>query len=338
MIQKAREVQSKGSRAFKLQHKLNNVRKRAIEWNRTIFGKIEKELKEKQQDLQEIQDNIQTMADVRKERQLREEIEMLMFREEIMWAQKARNEWILKGDRNTKYFQTLVKQRRARSKILHLKLENGEFTEDLEVIENTLVTHFKEQFTDIESRSLQEISEELQSLPIPQIDHHQQQLLDMPVTNEEIERAIFQMGPHKAPGPNRIPAFFFQEFWDIVKQDILLSVKAFFHSGSLLKSLNHTYITLIPKMNNHDEVTHFRPISLCNVTYKIISKILVNRLKPLMDKLISPFQNAFIQGRSITDNILLAHEIFDTLKKKKGRKKGFGVWKIDMNKAYDRVS
>ena len=118
----------------------------------------------------------------------------------------------------------------------------------------------------------------------------------MPVTNEEIERAIFQMGPHKAPGPNGIPAFFFQEFWDIVKQDILLSVKAFFHSGSLLKSLNHTYITLIPKMNNHDEVTHFRPISLCNVTYKIISKILVNRLKPLMDKLISPFQNAFIPG------------------------------------------
>lgn len=115
MIQKAREVQSKGSRAFKLQHNLNNVRKRAIEWNRTIFGKIKKELKEKQQDLQEIQDNIQTMADVRKERQLREEIEMLMFREEIMWAQKARNEWILKGDRNTKYFQTLVKQRRARS-------------------------------------------------------------------------------------------------------------------------------------------------------------------------------------------------------------------------------
>ena len=338
MIQKAWEVQSKGSRAFKLQHKLNNVRKRAIEWNRTIFGKIEKELKEKQQDLQEIQDNIQTTADVRKERQLREEIEMLMFREEIMWAQKARNEWILKGDRNTKYFQTLVKQRRARSKILHLKLENGEFTEDSEVIENTLVTHFKEQFTDLESRSLHEISKELQSLPIPQIDHHQQQLLDMPVTNEEIERAIFQMGPHKAPGPNGIPAFFFQEFWDIVKQDILLSVKAFFHSGSLLKSLNHTYITLIPKMNNHDEVTHFRPISLCNVTYKIISKILVNRLKPLMDKLISPFQNAFIQGRSITDNILLAHEIFDTLKKKKGRKKGFGVLKIDMNKAYDRVS
>ena len=91
-----------------------------------------------------MQDNVQNIADVRKERQLREEIEMLMIREEIIWAQKARNDWILKGDRNTKYFQTLVKQRRARNKILHLKIENGEFTEDLEVIENTLVTHFKD--------------------------------------------------------------------------------------------------------------------------------------------------------------------------------------------------
>ena len=71
-----------------------------------------------------------------------------------------------------------------------------------------------------------------------------------------------------------------------------------------------------------DEVSHFRPISLCNVTYKIISKIMVNKLKLLMAKLISPYQNAFIQGRNIFDNILLAHEIIDTLKKKKGRKKG----------------
>lgn len=67
-------------------------------------------------------------------------------------------------------------------------------------------------------------------------------------------------------------------------------------------------------------------------------KILVNKLKPLMDKLVSPFQNVFIQGRSIIDNILLAHEIFDSFKKKKGRKKGYGALKIDMCKAYDRVN
>lgn len=112
----------------------------------------------------------------------------------------------------------------------------------------------------------------------------------------------------------------------------------FFHLGSLLKSLNQTFLTLIPKVNILEEVSHYRPISICNVKYKIISKILVARLKPFMDKFISPFQNAFIQGWNIINDIMLAHEIFDTLRKKKWRKKGYGALKFDMSKAYDKVN
>ncbi len=115
-------------------------------------------------------------------------------------------------------------------------------------------------------------------------------------------------------------------------------VKPFFHSGFMLKSLNHTFITLIPKVPNPEKVTQFRPIALCNVTYKIISKILVNRLKPFMDSLIIPFQNAFIQGRQITNNIILAQEFFEYLKKKRQGKWGFAALKLDMNKAYDRIN
>lgn len=105
---------------------------------------------------------------------------------------------------------------------------------------------------------------------------------------------MFQLGPHKAPGPNGIPAFFYHEFWSIVKVDVINTVQAFFHSGSLFKPLNHTFIILIPKVTYLEEVKHFRPISLYNVICKVISKIIVNRLKPLMNTFITPFQNAFI--------------------------------------------
>lgn len=179
---------------------------------------------------------------------------------------------------------------------------------------------------------------DLESLPIPKLDQNQQHQLDRPMTDAKIDWAVHQLNPQKAPEPEGIPAFFYQEFWSLVRQNILNYVHAFFHSGSLLKSLNQIYLTLIPKINFPNEVNHFRPISLCNVTYKIISKIMVSRLKPFMDRLVTPFQNAFIQGRNITDNILIAHEIFNILRKKKRRQKGFGVLKVDMCKAYVKVN
>lgn len=299
---------------------------------------MEREIQQKMVQLQDAQSSMYFVNDVRKERVIREELETLLHREEVMWAQKAKSDWIIIGEKDTKYFQTVVKQRRARSRILHIKMSDGTNTEDPVEIENILVNHFKSSYQDSTTVGFDSILASLSTLPIPQLSTQQCSLLNRPITNEEIKNTLFQLGPHKAPGPDGIPAFFFQEHWSIVKNDILNTVHAFFHLGYLSKTLNHTYITLVPKINFPDDVTHFRLISLCNVIYKVISKILVNRLKPFMDELITPFQNTFIRGRSITDNILLAHEILDMLEKKKGRKNGFGVLKIDMSKAYDRVN
>ena len=185
---------------------------------------------------------------------------------------------------------------------------------------------------------MEEIQSQLINIPIPTLTPHQLFQLDQSIQDEEIIQAVNQLGPLKTLGPDGIPAAFYQTFWSTVKQDILNMVKAFFYSGFLLKSLNHTFLTLIPKITTPELVTQFRPISLCSVTYKIVAKIMVNRLKPFMDGLITPFQNAFIQGRLITDNIILAREIFEFLKRKHKGKWGFGALKLDMNKAYDRVS
>jgi len=93
---------------------------------------------------------------------------------------------------------------------------------------------------------------------------------------------------------------------------------------------------LIPKIDNPETTAHFRPISLCNTVYKILVKILVNRLRPVLQRIIHPTQSAFIPSRTIHDNILLAYEIINKFQHYKG-KKGYVALKLDMEKVYDRV-
>jgi hypothetical protein len=110
----------------------------------------------------------------------------------------------------------------------------------------------------------------------------------------------------------------------------------FFLHNQLLREQNHTFIALIPKKLGASSVYHFRPISLCNIIYKIISKLLANRLKPLLTNIISPFQTAFVPNRHIQDNSILAHEMLHALKSKR-RRGGIMTVNIDMENAFDKM-
>jgi hypothetical protein len=144
------------------------------------------------------------------------------------------------------------------------------------------------------------------------------------------------MAPLKAPGPNGFNAGFFQKHWDIVGPEVCKAILYFFNNATLDSVLNSTFIALIPKMSSPTSVTKFRPISLCNVLYKIISKVLANQLKVILPNIISLYQSAFIPSRLITNNILEAYETLHTMHILRG-KKGYMVVKIDMSKVYDRV-
>ena len=109
------------------------------------------------------------------------------------------------------------------------------------------------------------------------------------------------------------------------------------NNGNFNKELNLTYIALIPKNSNPMCVTEYRPISLCKVFYKLISKTLTNRLKMVLNEIISPNQSAFIPGRLITDNVLAAYETLHTMHTRMWGKVGNMAVKLDMSKAYDRV-
>ncbi len=161
--------------------------------------------------------------------------------------------------------------------------------------------------------------------------------LSQDYTIEEVEIAIKQMAPQTAPGPDRMPPLFYQTFWQLIGEDVTVAVLSSLNSGKILQAINHTYITLIPKVKSLENITEFRLISLCNVVYKIISKVIANRLKIIMPHVISDTQCAFVPGRLITDNILVAFETLHHMKHHMHGRKGSMALKLDMSKAYDRV-
>ena len=122
-----------------------------------------------------------------------------------------------------------------------------------------------------------------------------------------------------------------------MREQVIVGVKEFFCTGIMPEGVNNTSIIIIPKVDNPGRLTDFRPISLCNVIYKVVAKCLVNRLHPILDDIISPEKSAFVPRRMITDNALLDFECTHYIQREKNPDKSFCAYKLDLSKAYDRV-
>ncbi|KAK9174651.1 hypothetical protein WN944_029688 [Citrus x changshan-huyou] len=152
-----------------------------------------------------------------------------------------------------------------------------------------------------------------------------------------VKEALFEMHPDKSPGPDGMNPAFYQTFWHNIGKDVVSACLSFIHSCSFPVGLNDISIVLIPKKQRPEVLSDIRPIALCNVLYKIVSKNLANRIKSVLDSVISKSQSAFVPGRAITDNTIVSAEIMHFLKKKRQGKHGVATLKIDMSKAYDKI-
>lgn len=255
----------------------------------------------------------------------------MLLQEEMFWRQKSRLKWLKEGDRNTKFFHAYALSQQRRCSIPELHCEDGSIVSGQSAIADMFVSHFSAALTSSTHCIHPEV---LASIPLLLQDKHNSMLCAIP-SFEEIKRIVFSMSPDSTPGPDGLTGHFFHACWQFIEHDVCLTVQAYFCGHPLPQVLSSSLIALIPKVDAPKTCADYRPISLCNFFYKIISRVLSDRLVSILPILISEEQGAFVKGRYIIENVSLACELVQYLGKNcKGRNV---IFKLDMAKAYDRL-
>ena len=227
-----------------------------------------------------------------------------------MWSQRSRVLWLNKGDSNSTFFHGKATYRFRKNIILGIRDKGELWQEQANLIKETIIEFYEELFTTcnpyLQVNSLSYVSQ----LVPNEINSH----LSGDFMEWEVHTALKQMTPLKAPGLDGMPPLFYQHFWEMMNQEVTTTILSWLNTGKLPHLINHTFITLIPKVKSREFVSEYRLISLYNVLYKIFSKVLANRLKIFLPNLITEHQSTFAKNRLISDNILVAFETLHCMK------------------------
>lgn len=273
------------------------------------------------------------LQDQNEMKKIQKEIMELWKQEEKFWGQRSRLKWLKWGDRNSKFFHATTVQRRNRNRIIKIKNDSGDWVEGTKEILTSVEEYYRALFTSVGPRDM---TQSVNAIPKRVSAQCNNAIEDEP-SEMEIKEAIDSLGELKAPGPDGLNGLFYKQHWTTIKEEVCSAIQAFFMQGILPEFINETQVALIPKVDKPESINQLRPISCCNFLYKVITKILVTRLKLYLNSLVSQAQSAFIGGRQIQDNILVAHEIFHALKGGRSQAKDTMAIKLDKNKAYDRM-
>ncbi|PKI62440.1 hypothetical protein CRG98_017246 [Punica granatum] len=234
-------------------------------------------------------------------------LEEILVQEELLWFQKSRTEWVESRDRNTRYFHMKAMIKRKRIRIEALQRADETFITEEEALHAHATDHFRRLFSG-ECGPIQS------TIPhcFPQLSPTALQSLIQPVPVEEVHRALFDIGPFKAPRSDGFQAVIFQSNWEFIWPSLFEFIRQIMEGATSISRVNGTLFVLISKIVKSETIHHFRPICLCNVSYKLVTKTIANQLQGYMSELVS--LNQRMRG---------------------GRK--FMTIKVDLEKAYDRL-
>ena len=322
-----------GSFSFILAEKQKALKAILKLWNKDVFGKVDvnKKVALDKVIFWDGQEKIRPLSleELEARKVAKGDFEKWALMEEVSWRQKSREVWLREGDRNTGFFHKMANSHSRRNCLSKIKVDGVWLTEEQE-IKRGVVRAFKDQLTDPGGWH-----PSMEGLDFNRIGNEDAARLEEVFSEEEVLKALSDLNGDKAPGPDGFPIRFWQFCWDVAKEEIMGFLLDFHERGRFVRSLNSNFLVLIPKKSGAEDLRDFRPISLVGGLYKLLAKVLANRLKKVVGKVVSSAQNAFVEGRQILDAALIANEAIDSLLK---RNESGVLCKLDLEKAYDHIN
>ncbi|GJT88088.1 RNA-directed DNA polymerase, eukaryota [Tanacetum coccineum] len=315
-----------------LMGKLRCLKKRIRIWNKSNLAGINNsktQIKKELEVIDQIIDKGQGNEDVIRSRaDIMHKLHTCNKLDSMEAAQKAKVKWAVEGDENSGFFHGVINKKRNIRSIRGVMVD-GKWIDNPKNVKKEFLDHFSNRFSK-PGKPMATLQMEFPN----QIQLEQRNDLESDVTNDEIKKAVWECGTDKAPGPDGFTFGFFRKFWHLVENEVQDAVRYFFYNNDLPNGCNSSFIALIPKIPDANLVKDFRPISLIGSIYKIIAKILTNRLVGVMGGIVNEVQSAFIADRQILDGPFILNEMLSWCKK---RKKQSLIFKVDFEKAYDSV-
>ncbi|GKV16979.1 hypothetical protein SLEP1_g27539 [Rubroshorea leprosula] len=327
------DTQIQGWAGFRLKEKLKTTKEALKKWSKNLIPTLDIRINNATSDIAKIdmKGEVANLSEEEIERRREAFIQIWesLKSKESMMQQKSRKVWVAQGDANTRFFHNCVKGRWRRSEMNSIQIK-GVQTRDVNKMKEEIACYFEDLYAE-EKR----VRPRLDGLGFKQLTREDNDTLISPFSEDEIKVAVGECNSSKAPGPDGFNFRFVKSEWDVIKDDVVRFLQEFQANGKLVRGLNASFIVLVPKVENPVRIEEYRPISLIGVIYKILAKLLANRLKKVLENVIGEQQMAFLKGRQLMDGVVIANEVIDEVKKKK--KKAF-LFKIDFEKAFDKVS